>query len=30
MIHHKLKELRKEKGLSQDDVAKSLNVQQHT
>ncbi len=30
MIHQKLKELRKEKGLSQDDVAKSLNVQQHT
>ena len=30
MIHHKLKELRKEKGLSQEDVAKSLNAQQHT
>lgn len=30
MIHHKLKELRKEKHLSQEEVAKALGVQQHT
>ena len=30
MIHQKLKALRKEKALSQDEVAKALNVQQHT
>jgi len=30
MINQKLKELRKQKGLSQEDVAKALSVQQHT
>lgn len=30
MLHEKLKELRKLKGLSQEEVAKALHVQQNT